>query len=178
MALESSLSTFRSSITDFCITQTIQKCKNKRPDICLKWFPTPIYTTPINFQKVLLTDCQYFYPVTVHTKRVTFHGTLAPHMLFHGKEWSVEPYWYLVSYFWMKWDVYLDPSWVLQDDLLDLLVGRAGRYGSKFPVGKVTCIDAEDLSLLHSSLESPSPTLEVILPSMKWLHASYAFDFS
>jgi len=67
---------------------------------------------------------------------------------------------------------------VLQDDLLDLLVGRAGRYGSKFPVGKVTCIDAEDLPLLHSSLESPSPTLEVILPSMKWLHASYAFDFS
>ena len=67
---------------------------------------------------------------------------------------------------------------MLQDDLLDLLVGRAGRYGSKFPVGKVTCIDAEDLSLLHSSLESPSPTLEVILPSMNWLHASYAFDFS
>ncbi|KAK7819800.1 dexh-box atp-dependent rna helicase dexh16 [Quercus suber] len=41
------------------------------------------------------------------------------------------------------------------------IAGRAGRYGSKFPVGKVTCIDAEDLPLLHSSLESPSPTLEL-----------------
>ncbi|XP_041026541.1 DExH-box ATP-dependent RNA helicase DExH16, mitochondrial [Juglans microcarpa x Juglans regia] len=40
------------------------------------------------------------------------------------------------------------------------IAGRAGRYGSKFPVGEVTCIDAEDLPLLHSSLESPSPTLE------------------
>ncbi|XP_062169524.1 DExH-box ATP-dependent RNA helicase DExH16, mitochondrial isoform X2 [Alnus glutinosa] len=40
------------------------------------------------------------------------------------------------------------------------IAGRAGRYGSKFPVGEVTCIDAEDLPLLHSSLKSPSPTLE------------------
>ncbi|KAG2728221.1 hypothetical protein I3760_01G194900 [Carya illinoinensis] len=40
------------------------------------------------------------------------------------------------------------------------IAGRAGRYGSRFPVGEVTCIDAEDLPLLHSSLESPSPTLE------------------
>ncbi|XP_054823768.1 DExH-box ATP-dependent RNA helicase DExH16, mitochondrial-like [Prosopis cineraria] len=38
--------------------------------------------------------------------------------------------------------------------------GRAGRYGSKFPTGEVTCFDAEDLPLLHSSLNSPSPTLE------------------
>ncbi|XP_009335292.2 DExH-box ATP-dependent RNA helicase DExH16, mitochondrial [Pyrus x bretschneideri] len=40
------------------------------------------------------------------------------------------------------------------------IAGRAGRYGSKFPVGEVTCLNADDLSLLHSSLESPSPTLE------------------
>lgn len=40
------------------------------------------------------------------------------------------------------------------------IAGRAGRYGSKFPVGEVTCIDAEDLPLLHSSLGSPSPVLE------------------
>lgn len=40
------------------------------------------------------------------------------------------------------------------------IAGRAGRYGSKFPVGEVTCIDAEDLPLLHSSLNAPSPTLE------------------
>ncbi|KAM2086089.1 hypothetical protein ACFX1R_023671 [Malus domestica] len=38
--------------------------------------------------------------------------------------------------------------------------GRAGRYGSKFPTGEVTCLNADDLSLLHSSLESPSSTLE------------------
>lgn len=43
-----------------------------------------------------------------------------------------------------------------------LLIGRAGRYGSKFPVGEVTCIDADDLPLLHSSLEAPSPVLEVM----------------
>ncbi|XXG68040.1 hypothetical protein AAC387_Pa06g1231 [Persea americana] len=40
------------------------------------------------------------------------------------------------------------------------IAGRAGRYGSKFPVGEVTCIDAEDLPMLHSSLGSPSPVLE------------------
>ncbi|CAA7388067.1 unnamed protein product [Spirodela intermedia] len=40
------------------------------------------------------------------------------------------------------------------------IAGRAGRYGSKFPVGEVTCIDADDLPLLHSSLEAPSPVLE------------------
>ncbi|XP_027360998.1 DExH-box ATP-dependent RNA helicase DExH16, mitochondrial isoform X2 [Abrus precatorius] len=40
------------------------------------------------------------------------------------------------------------------------IAGRAGRYGSNFPVGEVTCMDAEDLPLLHSSLNSPSPTLE------------------
>uniref|UniRef100_A0A2P2KLE3 Helicase C-terminal domain-containing protein n=1 Tax=Rhizophora mucronata TaxID=61149 RepID=A0A2P2KLE3_RHIMU len=40
------------------------------------------------------------------------------------------------------------------------IAGRAGRYGSKFPVGKVTCLDADDLPLLHSALKSPSPILE------------------
>ncbi|XP_072973354.1 ATP-dependent RNA helicase SUV3, mitochondrial isoform X1 [Typha angustifolia] len=40
------------------------------------------------------------------------------------------------------------------------IAGRAGRYGSKFPVGEVTCIGAEDLPLLHSSLKSSSPVLE------------------
>ncbi|XVF63071.1 hypothetical protein PTKIN_Ptkin09bG0059300 [Pterospermum kingtungense] len=40
------------------------------------------------------------------------------------------------------------------------IAGRAGRYGSKFPMGEVTCLDAEDLPLLHSSLKSASPILE------------------
>ncbi|XP_021306629.1 ATP-dependent RNA helicase SUV3, mitochondrial isoform X2 [Sorghum bicolor] len=40
------------------------------------------------------------------------------------------------------------------------IAGRAGRYGSKFPVGEVTCVDAEDLPLLHSSLKSASPIIE------------------
>ncbi|XP_021692039.2 DExH-box ATP-dependent RNA helicase DExH16, mitochondrial isoform X2 [Hevea brasiliensis] len=40
------------------------------------------------------------------------------------------------------------------------IAGRAGRYGSKFPVGEVTCLHADDLPLLLSSLESPSPILE------------------
>ncbi|RYR67756.1 hypothetical protein Ahy_A03g014154 [Arachis hypogaea] len=35
-----------------------------------------------------------------------------------------------------------------------------GRYGSNFPVGEVTRIDAEDLPLLNSSLNSQSPTLK------------------
>ncbi|XVF38265.1 hypothetical protein REPUB_Repub20aG0085600 [Reevesia pubescens] len=38
--------------------------------------------------------------------------------------------------------------------------GRAGRYGSKFPLGEVTCLNADDLPLLHSSLKSASPVLE------------------
>ncbi|KAL3812586.1 hypothetical protein ACJIZ3_013854 [Penstemon smallii] len=41
------------------------------------------------------------------------------------------------------------------------IAGRAGRYKSKFPVGEVTCLDGNDLPLLHSSLGSPSPILEV-----------------
>ncbi|KAJ6356493.1 hypothetical protein OIU78_004566 [Salix suchowensis] len=40
------------------------------------------------------------------------------------------------------------------------IAGRAGRYGSDFPVGEVTCLHADDLPLLHSSLTSPSPILE------------------
>nr|CAD1832690.1 unnamed protein product [Ananas comosus var. bracteatus] len=40
------------------------------------------------------------------------------------------------------------------------IAGRAGRYGSKYPVGEVTRVDADDLPLLHSSLASPSPVLE------------------
>lgn len=63
--------------------------------------------------------------------------------------------------------VFFGSSMNASDGLFDLLVGRAGRYGSKFPVGEVTCIDAEDLPLLHSSLNAPSPTLEVIVPTMK-----------
>ncbi|OMO85654.1 hypothetical protein COLO4_21524 [Corchorus olitorius] len=47
------------------------------------------------------------------------------------------------------------------------IAGRAGRYGSKFPEGQVTCLDADDLPLLHSSLKSTSPILEQagLLPS-------------
>ncbi|KAJ8768473.1 hypothetical protein K2173_021626 [Erythroxylum novogranatense] len=40
------------------------------------------------------------------------------------------------------------------------IAGRAGRYGSKFPTGEVTCLDVDDLPLLHTSLNSPSPILE------------------
>lgn len=40
------------------------------------------------------------------------------------------------------------------------IAGRAGRYGSEFPVGEVTCLYASDLPLLHSALDSPSPILE------------------
>ncbi|GFZ08879.1 ATP-dependent RNA helicase [Actinidia rufa] len=40
------------------------------------------------------------------------------------------------------------------------IAGRAGRYGSKLPVGEVTCLDAEDLPLLHFALKSQSPVLE------------------
>ncbi|KVH97362.1 ATP-dependent RNA helicase SUV3, mitochondrial isoform X1 [Cynara cardunculus var. scolymus] len=40
------------------------------------------------------------------------------------------------------------------------IAGRAGRYGSKFPAGEVTCLAAKDLPLIHSSLNRPSPILE------------------
>ncbi|CAH2079131.1 unnamed protein product [Thlaspi arvense] len=40
------------------------------------------------------------------------------------------------------------------------IAGRAGRFRSKFPVGEVTCLYKEDLPLLHSSLNSPSPLIE------------------
>lgn len=40
------------------------------------------------------------------------------------------------------------------------IAGRAGRYGSKFPVGEVTCLDGEDLPIIQSALNAPSPTIE------------------
>ncbi|GAB2294777.1 RNA helicase [Dionaea muscipula] len=40
------------------------------------------------------------------------------------------------------------------------IAGRAGRYGSKYSFGEVTCMDSYDLPLLHSALKSPSPDLE------------------
>ena len=46
-------------------------------------------------------------------------------------------------------------------------LGRAGRFGSKFPDGEVTCMNVKDLPLLHSSLKSLSPVLEVIAQSKK-----------
>ncbi|XP_057450238.1 DExH-box ATP-dependent RNA helicase DExH16, mitochondrial isoform X2 [Lotus japonicus] len=63
------------------------------------------------------------------------------------------------------------------------IAGRAGRYGSNFPVGEVTCMDADDLPLLHSSLNSPSPILERagLLPTYELmymysrLHPKYGF---
>ncbi|GKV42472.1 hypothetical protein SLEP1_g49869 [Rubroshorea leprosula] len=47
------------------------------------------------------------------------------------------------------------------NELIDF-PGRAGRYGSKFPVGEVACLCADDLPLLHSSLTAPSSVLEVM----------------
>jgi hypothetical protein len=40
--------------------------------------------------------------------------------------------------------------------------GQAGRYGSKFPEGAVTCLDKEDLPLLHHSLTDLTRPLEVM----------------
>ncbi len=41
-------------------------------------------------------------------------------------------------------------------------VGQVGRYGSKFPEGAVTCLDKEDLPLLHHSLTVLTRPLEVM----------------
>eukprot|EP01018_Ginkgo_biloba_P038820 Gb_37678 [translate_table: standard] len=51
------------------------------------------------------------------------------------------------------------------------IAGRAGRYGSMFPNGEVTCISGNDLPLLHSSLKVPSPCLEAagLFPSFDLL---------
>lgn len=40
------------------------------------------------------------------------------------------------------------------------IAGRAGRYKSNFPIGEATCLEADDLPLLPSSLDHPSPVLE------------------
>ncbi|WJX60044.1 RNA helicase [Trifolium repens] len=52
------------------------------------------------------------------------------------------------------------------------IAGRAGRYGSNFPLGEVTCMYGDDLPLLHSALDSPSPILERagLLPSFDLLY--------
>ena len=51
------------------------------------------------------------------------------------------------------------------------IADRAGRYGSMFPNGEVTCIFGEDLPLLHSSLNAPSPCLDAagLFPSFDLL---------
>lgn len=54
-------------------------------------------------------------------------------------------------------------EWYVLSNVLMVLLGRAGRFQSKFPIGEVTCLHKEDLPLLHASLKSPSPLLEVIL---------------
>ncbi|PWA49221.1 Helicase, C-terminal [Artemisia annua] len=53
------------------------------------------------------------------------------------------------------------------------IAGRAGRYGSKFPVGEVTCLDKKDLPLIHSSLNCPSPILEEQFVENAKLSANY-----
>lgn len=40
------------------------------------------------------------------------------------------------------------------------IAGRAGRYGSRFPEGEVTCLKEEDLPLLYESLEAPTIPVE------------------
>ncbi|GKV17780.1 hypothetical protein SLEP1_g28241 [Rubroshorea leprosula] len=42
------------------------------------------------------------------------------------------------------------------------IAGRAGRCGSKFPVAEVNFLHADDLPLLHSSLTSLSPILDMM----------------
>jgi hypothetical protein len=49
-------------------------------------------------------------------------------------------------------------------------VGRAGRYGSKFLEGAVTCLDKEDLPLLHNSLTDLTHPLEVMNNTCMRLH--------
>ncbi|KAH8943386.1 hypothetical protein BDL97_13G049000 [Sphagnum fallax] len=51
------------------------------------------------------------------------------------------------------------------------IAGRAGRYGSKFPEGAVTCLDKEDLPLLHHSLATLTCPLEAagLFPSFDLL---------
>lgn len=51
------------------------------------------------------------------------------------------------------------------------IAGRAGRYGSMFPNGEVTCMSGDDLPLLHASLNAPSPCLEAagLFPSFDLL---------
>jgi hypothetical protein len=80
----------------------------------------------------------------------------------------------LFCYFFIMWtsgvicSVCLDLSvWILDHTLYSVHLnayihaGRAGRYGSNFPLGEVTCMYGDDLPLLHSALDSPSPILQV-----------------
>ncbi|KAL8153698.1 hypothetical protein V2J09_011458 [Rumex salicifolius] len=52
------------------------------------------------------------------------------------------------------------------------IAGRAGRFGSIYPAGEVTCAHEEDLPLLHSSLSSSSPDIERagLFPTYDLLH--------
>ncbi|KAK9917692.1 hypothetical protein WJX75_007248 [Coccomyxa subellipsoidea] len=40
------------------------------------------------------------------------------------------------------------------------IAGRAGRYGSKFACGQVTCLNEEDMAYLHTCLAAENPVLE------------------
>ncbi|BDA48563.1 ATP-dependent RNA helicase SUV3L, mitochondrial [Coccomyxa sp. Obi] len=40
------------------------------------------------------------------------------------------------------------------------IAGRAGRYGSRYASGQVTCLNEADMAFLHASLEAENPVLE------------------
>jgi ATP-dependent RNA helicase SUPV3L1/SUV3 len=51
------------------------------------------------------------------------------------------------------------------------VAGRAGRYGSRFPTGVVTAMNAEDLDILEDALQQPSDELQTafVFPSLTQL---------
>lgn len=51
------------------------------------------------------------------------------------------------------------------------IAGRAGRYGSLFPNGEVTCLLERDLPLIHSALKATTPSLKAagLFPSFDML---------
>jgi ATP-dependent RNA helicase SUPV3L1/SUV3 len=73
-----------------------------------------------------------------------------------------------------KWDGTADRQLTAAE--IKQIAGRAGRYGSRFPSGTVTAMNAADLRVVADALQQPSEVLTTacLLPSLSQLELLHA----
>lgn len=98
-----------------------KQSKNKRPDICRNWTMKQKLVNPASLthskQQSVISKCLLqssivnISPTLLFLpKKAAFHGTLAPCMLFHGKEWFVDPHMGIIIWMNLKYPILCWPS--------------------------------------------------------------------